>query len=158
MIGLKLFYLLYTIFVIPVIYYFLKNKKFLLFYNLFQNNLFYLFLLSFFCYIIVYLINTGCFFYPVTFSCVEDFPWSLQISEVERLKLHYENWSKAGAGAGYSNENPQKYVQSFNWINNWIDKYFFNKVLDFLLGLMLLTLIFIFIFIRTKKKIKFFSK
>ena len=89
---------------------------------------------------------------------MEDFPWSLQISEVERLKLHYENWSKAGAGAGYSNKNPQKYVQSFNWINNWIDKYFFNKVFDFLLGLMLLTLIFIFSFIRTKKKIKFFFK
>ena len=70
--------------------------------------------------------------------------------EVERLKLHYENWSKAGAGAGYSNNNPQEYVQSFNWINNWVDKYFFNKVFDFLLGLVFLTLILILVFFKKK--------
>ena len=149
-IGLKLFYVLYVLFIIPVIYYFLKIKKNNLFFNLLGNNLFYFSLLSFFCYILIYFINTGCFLYPVTFSCAENFPWSLKISEVERLKLHYENWSKAGAGAGYSNNNPQEYVQSFNWINNWVDKYFFNKVFDFLLGLVFLTLILILVFFKKK--------
>ena len=33
------------------------------------------------------------------------------------------------------------YIKGFNWVTNWIDVYFFNKVSDFLLGLSILLLI-----------------
>ena len=49
------------------------------------------------------------------------------------------------------------YVKDFNWLNNWINKYFFFKVSDFLLGLIVLIII-IFITFYSKKKIKKNSK
>ena len=48
--------------------------------------------------------------------------------EVKRMK-HYEWWAKAGGGLGYVSEMPQEdYVKNFNWLKNWIDRHFFNKV------------------------------
>ena len=43
----------------------------------------------------------------------------------------YQQWSKAGAGPGFRVDDPQVYIEKFNWLSNWIDKYFFNKVSDF---------------------------
>ena len=52
------------------------------------------------------------------------------------MALHYEWWAKAGGGAGYSSEVPRKiYVENFNWIKDWIDRHFFNKVSDTLFGI-----------------------
>ena len=44
------------------------------------------------------------------------------------------------------------YIKNFNWLPNWIDNYFFNKVSDFLLGLLVLITIF-YSFLKNKKKI-----
>ena len=57
---------------------------------------------------------------------------------------HYENWSKAGAGPNFRVENSENYIVGFNWVNNWLEMYFFNKMSDFLLGVIfLITVIFI---------------
>ena len=46
------------------------------------------------------------------------------------MKIHYEWWAKAGGGPGYVSEIPkEKYVENFNWLPNWIERHFFNKVL-----------------------------
>ena len=45
------------------------------------------------------------------------------------------------------------YVKDFNWVNNWINEYFFFKVSDFLLGLAVVIIIFFAAF-NSKKKIK----
>ena len=66
----------------------------------------------------------------------------------------YQQWSKAGAGPNFSVEDPEKYIQHFNWVANWFQMYFFNKVSDFLLGLLLVILVFIVTFLRKKKKLK----
>ena len=34
-------------------------------------------------------------------------------------------------------DNADIYIQKFNWVSNWINEYFFNKVSDFLLGLLI---------------------
>ena len=39
----------------------------------------------------------------------------------------YEQWSKAGAGPNFRVEDPLNYIQGFNWVSNWIYKYFFNR-------------------------------
>ena len=58
------------------------------------------------------------------------------------MKVHYEWWAKAGGGSNYSVDIKKKdYVKNFKWINNWIDKYFFNKVSDFLFGLVFLLIL-----------------
>ena len=99
--------------------------------------------------------------YPVSFSCF-DTSWSIKISEVIELNNWYEQWSKAGAGPNFRVEDPALYIQNFNWVLNWIDKYFFNKVSDFIFGIALL-LIILFFSLRSnkiqsikKKKIKLF--
>ncbi len=150
-VGLKLFYLLYLIFIIPIIYYLYEDKKINLISKLFYHKLFYLSVFSFILYILTYFINTGCLFYPISISCFENFSWSIQIDYVEKLKLHYENWAKAGSGAGYTNNNPENYVKGFNWVLNWIDKYFFNKVLDFVVGIIFVILIFFVTFCKFQK-------
>jgi len=53
----------------------------------------------------------------------------------------YELWSKAGAGPNFRVENPQQYINNFNWLSNWFDIYFFTKISDFLIGLIFLFLI-----------------
>jgi hypothetical protein len=99
-------------------------------------------------------LSTGCLLYPAQSTCTDNLEWSIKKEEVKRLKTHYEWWAKAGGGSNYSvGQKKEDYIKNFNWISNWIDKYFFNKVFDFLLGV-----IFIMVFVRlilyTKKKIK----
>ena len=62
------------------------------------------------------------------------------------MKEWYELWSKGGAGPNFRINNPEEYIKNFNWISNWIDIYFFNKVSDFILGIILLISIFLFFF------------
>ena len=98
-------------------------------------------------------INNGCLVYPIAKTCFEQFSWSKSKGMVIAQMNWYEQWSKAGAGPNFRVEDPLNYIQGFNWVSNWIDKYFFNKVSDYLLSLALLSLIFFIIFIN-KNKIK----
>ena len=58
--------------------------------------------------------------------------------------------------------NPSEYIQGFNWVKNWIDLYFFNKVSDFILGLIVTIFIVVIFFkkhlfkVKNKKINKFF--
>jgi hypothetical protein len=58
----------------------------------------------------------------------------------------YELWSKGGAAPNFRIDNPETYLKNFNWVSNWIYIYFFNKVSDFILGIILLISIFLFFF------------
>ena len=104
------------------------------------------------CVILVYFFNTGCLLYPVQQTCISGIEWGIPKSEVSSLNTHYQWWSKAGGGPGYSHElEKELYIQNFNWLSNWFDKYFFNKMTDFLLGLSFILIVLIIIF-RSKKK------
>ena len=79
------------------------------------------------------------------------FEWSLK-NEAKIMNDWYEQWSKAGAGPNYRVDDPENYIQGFNWVSNWFDKYFFNKVSDFLLGILFILVIVFFTFHSKKKK------
>ena len=50
-------------------------------------------------------------------------------------------------------EDPLKYISLFNWVPNWFEIYFFNKVSDsFLAGLFLIILIIYITFYPSPKK------
>ena len=105
------------------------------------------------CVLLVSFFNTGCLLYPLQQTCISSVEWGLPKSEVSKLNTHYQWWSKAGGGPGYSHEfEKELYIQNFNWLSNWIDRYFFNKMSDFLLGLTFLSIVFLFIF-KSKKKV-----
>ncbi len=151
-VSLKSFYVLYIVLTIPVFYYFFKKNKFKFILLIFKNYFFYLSLILIFNILIVNFFNSGCLIYPVSFTCFEKFSWSIPIAEVLLMNDWYEQWSKAGANPNFRVENPQEYIQYFNWVSNWFEKYFFNKVSDFILGVLFLIIIFLSIF-KSKKKI-----
>ena len=98
--------------------------------------------------------NTGCLLFPEKKTCFFNLPWSLSLETVEYLKTHYENWAKAGSGAGYNltKSDQLDYISNFNWVGNWIDKYFFNKISDLIYSLLFISLFFIGVFKRSKIK------
>ena len=146
-ITLKAFYVLYLLILIPVFYHFRKK---ILFLNLFKNFYFYLFCFVGFLLMLINIFNSGCILYPVNITCFSNFEWSL-FNEAKSSNDWYEQWAKAGAGPNHRVDNPENYIKGFNWVANWIDMYFFNKVSDFIIGLLVLLLIVYFTF-KSKNK------
>jgi hypothetical protein len=62
---------------------------------------------------------------------------------------------QGGAAPNFRVENPENYIKNLNWLSNWIDIYFFNKVLDFLAGILfLLIIVFVMFYSKIRKSIK----
>ena len=157
-ISLKAFYFLYGLILLPLLIVVSKSIGFRnLIGKVFFNKTFYFSLLLLIFVLITNFLNTGCLIYPLVNSCFTNFDWSIQVREIEMMKLHYEGWSKAGKTPNYVVNDLSNYVKDFNWLNNWINKYFFFKVSDFLLGLIVFTIIF-FVTFFSKKKIQKDSK
>ena len=153
-ISLKAFYILYLIVILPMFWIFYKKKKLkTLFAYLLWNKYFYMFLLLLMLVVTVYFFNTGCLVYPLSASCFNNFEWSLGAEHAMKMNNHYNLWSKAGHTPISKVLEPEIYLQNFNWVPNWMNLYFFNKVSDFLLGLIVLVMI-TFVMFNTKKKIK----
>ena len=152
-VSLKAFYLIYIILFFPLLIFQKDKKKFLI--TLIRSKVFFICSLFFFILITINFINTGCFVYPLAMTCNENLIWSISLVEVNHMNEWYQLWSKGGATPNYIVDNRADYISSFNWLSNWIDVYFFNKVTDFVLGLtFLMLIIFIFFF---KKKLNFKS-
>jgi len=147
-VSLKAFYILYAVFFIPLLFLMKsKNKSYTKsFIFLIFNKYFFLFLLLLFFVLFTYLINTGCIIYPLSITCFDNLNWSIPSTETLLMNNHYELWSKAGKTPTSRVLNPNEYIQGFYWVKNWVDLYFFNKVSDFLLGLILLIIIVTFSF------------
>ncbi len=148
--GMKALYYMYLIF-LPFI---LIKKNFLKNYlNLNKIPILTYLLISFVFNISINFFNTGCLIYPASKLCFDNFSWSINKKEVSQLKVHYEWWSKSGGGPNYSHElNKNEYIKNFNWVENWIERHFFNKVSDTLFGVLFMCAIFIMIFFSKKKK------
>ncbi len=144
-ISLKAMYIIYIILFFPLIYYVYEKEKSI---NLFFNMSLLCSLLLVGFVILTNFLNTGCLIFPEKKTCFYEMPWSLSKETVEYLRTHYEIWSKAGSGTGYTINESEKveYLSNFNWVGNWIDKYFFNKMSDFLLSLFLVMIIFYILF------------
>jgi len=151
--SMKAYFFIY--FIIPTIL--LLNKKifftFINFGSMKILSVFTFFVLMIFS---INFLSTGCALYPAKQTCNENLQWSIKKDEVQKMKVHYEWWAKAGGGSNYSVDIKKKdYVKNFKWINSWIEKYFFNKVSDFLFGLVFLLILTFYLFYRNnKKKIK----
>ncbi len=152
----KFLYVIY--FLIPIIFVYLyKIKdiyKFILDKNFLIVSIFSISSIIFFNFT-----STGCLIYPVTFTCFTNtINWSIPEDVINSLNLHYKTWSKAGIGAGYGIENQKEYISGINWIENWFRKYFFTKVSDFILVVVLVSIVFILYFkqnFRVQNKLNF---
>jgi hypothetical protein len=149
-ISLKTFYALYALLFVPVIFIFLKKKISFTFF--FKSTISYLCLILLCLVLTVNFFNSGCLLYPIKNLCFENFSWAIPLKEVEQMNLWYQQWAKAGANPNFRVENPEIYIKNFNWVSNWFNEYFFNKVSDFLLGLFVLCLIVFLLFFSKKNK------
>ncbi len=153
-ISLKAFYVLYLVLFIPLFLIFYKNKKLNLITYSFKNSYFYATAFLLLIVISIYFFNTGCLLYPLSFTCFDNLDWSIGVENTAKMNEHYQLWSKAGRTPNSNVLDPKNYLIDFNWISNWIDLYFFNKVSDFLLGLFVVNLI-VLIFFFKKDNSKF---
>ena len=137
--SIKVIYYLYLV-LIPILL--LKKKIFTKFISK-RNYLLLGFSIIFFSInLLTSYLNTGCLVYPAEKTCFGNKEWSIPKDEVKGLSIHYEWWAKAGGGPGYKVEMESKeYIKNFNWLENWIDRHFFNKVSDTLLGILTISLI-----------------
>ena len=152
----KVLYIIYLI-LIPFIIF---KSNFYKEYKIKKNlKIIFVLIFSFTLNISVSFFSTGCLVYPEEKTCFsENLEWSVDREEVKIMKTHYEWWSKAGGGPGYASEiKKDEYIKNFTWLKNWIDRHFFNKVLDTLLGIIFISLL-TFLFFFSKKKKKFVSK
>ena len=90
--------------------------------------------------------------YPAAFTCFENIYWTINKDTIEKVNIWYELWAKSGASPNFVVDDRINYIKNFNWLPNWIDNYFFNKVSDFLLGLLVLITIFFILFKKYKKE------
>ena len=157
-ITLKAFYVLYLLILIPIFVGIRKEKISQILKSFFSNIYFYIFILIGFSLIAINIFNSGCVLYPVSLTCFNNLEWSL-LHEAEFMNNWYELWSKAGASPNYRVDNPEIYIKGFNWLPNWTNLYFFNKVSDFILGLIfLLLIVFLIFYTKNKKKISINKK
>ncbi len=140
--SLKSFYLIYVIFILILFFDYrniLLQKNF--YKNLFYQKVGYYFLLGTSVIIFTNFSNTGCLIYPASFTCLDSLSWSIPKKEVIEMKTWYELWSKAGASPNYRVENTDIYLSGLNWVSNWFQNHFFNKISDYLLSLFLIIII-----------------
>tara|TARA_B110000967_G_C18720402_1_gene477320 strand:- start:81 stop:689 length:609 start_codon:yes stop_codon:yes gene_type:complete len=73
------------------------------------------------------------------------------------MQLWYEQWSKGGATPNFRVDDPELYVSKLNWVNNWINIYFFTKVSDNIFSIILISAIIYFLFTHNCLKVSKFN-
>ena len=151
-ISLKSFYLIY----ITILFVWLFQFRSILFkqnliIDLLRNKFTYLLIFGVFIFVLTVFLNTSCLVYPASFTCFSSTEWSIPIEQVQAMKDWYSLWSKAGANPNFRTSDPELYLSNFNWVMNWIKTYFFTKMSDYLLIVILISLI-CFFFLRNQKE------
>ena len=145
LISIKIYFLPYFLLFLIILF---LSIKFRILNKILYDYKYILFSLFFgFLFLFINFTNSGCLVYPLSFTCFENFSWSVTIESVNRYNHWYQLWSKAGAAPDYRVENPEEYVKHFNWVKNWINNYFFTKVSD-TLGAIFLIIIYFLIVLR----------
>ena len=148
-ISLKTYFLSYLI--LGVLILFLNSKLVESIRNIFVSKSFLFFLVLLIFYFSHHFISTGCLISPLPFTCLGDtLIWGREKNDIINLSIWLEQWAKAGAGPNFRVENVKEYIENFNWISNWIDRYFVGKFLD-QLGILFSTFILIFLIFKNFK-------
>ena len=118
---------------------------------IFYSKSFFILFISLSIYFLHHFISTGCLISPLSLTCFGDnLYWADDSKTYEDISLWLEQWAKAGAGPNFRVEDPLQYIQNFNWISHWIEKYFLGKFLE-QLGLLFAVFIIILILFKNFK-------
>ena len=146
-ITLKTYFLPYILLGITI--FFLKGNIYKNFKIIFNSKSFLFLIVSLFFYFTHHFISTGCIISPLSITCFGDnLYWAENSKSYKDLSLWLEQWAKGGAGPNFRVDDPKEYIQNFNWVSNWIEKYFIGKFFE---QLQLLLFIFLLVFLFFKK-------
>ena len=93
---------------------------------------------------------TGCFLYPLDFTCIKDIDWSL---DPTFISLEAEAWTKGWPDRENKDLNYEEYLENFYWVKIWLNNHFkiiLGKLSPFLI---ILTILSIIIYFKNNKKI-----
>tara|TARA_B110000967_G_scaffold121336_1_gene123939 strand:+ start:2924 stop:4612 length:1689 start_codon:yes stop_codon:yes gene_type:complete len=127
---LKTYFLTYSLLIVPILI--LQKDKLVFLKNITYSKIF-LYSFTFLCLLIITnIVATGCLISPIKQLCFgpDNLLWARKIESIGSLNLWVEQWAKAGAGPNFRHNNPSQYIQYFNWVGGWVDRYFFNKFTD----------------------------
>ncbi len=148
-ITLKTYFLSYILLFFLI--FFLNENVFKVLKIICFSKSFIIFLASLFFYFLHHFISTGCVISPISLTCFGDnLDWARGKEHYEFLSRWLEQWAKAGAGPNFRIENPEEYIQNFNWVPRWLDYYFAEKGKDQLLLLIFTFLLTFILFVRFK--------
>jgi hypothetical protein len=149
--SIKALFIIYSI-IFPILLY--KNNYYKDYFIKKNLRVIFVLIVSFSLHLGINFFSTGCLVYPEVKTCyTKNIKWAVPKAEVKNMKIHYEWWAKAGGGPNYQSKIEKKdYVKNFVWLNNWIDRHFFNKVSDSLLGIIFIGLLNLIFFAGKKKK------
>ena len=153
-ITIKTYFIVYTLLLLPIFFKIGINTKF--YKNIIFSRLSFLSIFFLLMHFNIQVANSGCLLYPINFTCYSDFIWSINKDEITLMSQWYELWAKSGANPNFRVENPEQYVNNLNWVSRWFSHYFFNKISDLILGIILILIISFYFFknnIQKKKKI-----
>ncbi|MBD1148559.1 hypothetical protein IDH11_01890 [Pelagibacterales bacterium SAG-MED30] len=128
-ISLKTYFLPYML--LGLIIFLLNEKFFKSLKIIFYSKSFFILFISLSIYFVHHFISTGCVISPLSITCFgENLYWADDSKTYEDISLWLEQWAKAGAGPDFRVEDPLQYIQNFNWVSHWIEKYFLGKFLE----------------------------
>ena len=141
-------YFIINLIIIPILIY---KSDYKLFFKS-TNVIYFIFLLLIGLYPLFFnFFYTGCFLYPLSFTCFENFSWALDINVVKQLSVYYEIWSKSLSNPNFRAENPEVLLKNFGWLPYWLKDYFVKKFLDELSVILFVGVIFLIIFYKGEK-------
>ena len=148
-ITLKTYFLSYIL--LGLVIFFLDEKIIKNFTSIFTSRSFFILFISLSIYFIHHFISTGCLISPLSYTCFGDnLYWADNSKYYKEISLWLEQWAKAGAGPNFRVDDPLEYIQNFNWVSHWIEKYFVGKFLE-QLGLLLAVFLVIFLLFKNFK-------
>ncbi len=152
-ISLKTYFLPYIL--LGFVIFFLDNKSFKDLKIIFISRPFFILLISLSTYFFHHFISTGCLISPLSSTCFGDnLHWADNRESYKDISLWLEQWAKAGAGPNFRVDDPLIYIQNFNWVPHWIEKYFVGKFLEQLEILMAVFLVIFLLFKNFSLKIE----
>ena len=149
-ITIKTYFIIFILLILPIMFK-LENKE--SFKKLFLSRLIVFSIFFLILHFNIQVANTGCLFYPMNFTCYSGFEWAINKKEVTLMGEWYELWSKSGANPNFRVEDTEEYIKNFNWVYRWFSEYFFNKISDLSLGIVLILLICYYTFKNTSEKL-----
>ena len=118
---LKPFYIIS--FLIPFLLFFIIRDKYKI-----LNSKSFIFIFSFFTlWILKTFLTTGCFIYPLKFTCNTSVIWF--DSNIDEISITGESWAKAWPQNTNKKLNQVNYIKHFNWVESWI-KIHFKVILE----------------------------